>query len=124
MHWTLTFLKNRRYNMAYEDVECPYCGQPQDINHDDGYSYKEGHIYEQECEFCGNKFAFNTQISYSHDAWAAPCLNDGEHKWQLYTTLPAIYGYMRCEYCGEERRLTDAECKQYNIQNYGVDKSE
>ena len=25
----------------YSDVECPYCGAEQEINHDDGYGYDE-----------------------------------------------------------------------------------
>lgn len=50
-------------------------------------------------------------------------MNGEEHKWQLYTTIPAIYGYMKCEYCGKERYLTDAECKQYNIKNYVLGES-
>ena len=30
-----------------KDVDCPYCGHPQDINHDDGYGYEEVVLHQQ-----------------------------------------------------------------------------
>lgn len=29
------------------DVECPYCGAEQEINHDDGQGYDEGVLHRQ-----------------------------------------------------------------------------
>ena len=29
-----------------KDCECPYCGEDQEINHDDGYGYEENGVYE------------------------------------------------------------------------------
>jgi len=62
-----------------DDVECPYCGKPQEINHDDGYGYEEDEPHNQECGDCGKVFAFTTSISFYYDAYQADCLNDGEH---------------------------------------------
>lgn len=57
------------------EVNCPYCGHEQEINHDDGYGYDEGKMYEQECASCGNEFNFNTRIELSYDVF---CKN-GDH---------------------------------------------
>ena len=62
------------------DVECPYCGEWQEINHDDGYGYDEDEVYEQECEDCEKSFVFTTFIIYNYSSEQAPCLNDGDHK--------------------------------------------
>jgi hypothetical protein len=53
------------YNL--KDVECPYCGHPQNINHDDGYGYDESKTYEQECPECEKAFAYTTWIHFSYD---------------------------------------------------------
>lgn len=45
-----------------KDVNCPYCGHAQDINHDDGYGYSEEDIPEQHCNKCGIIFEFTTSI--------------------------------------------------------------
>lgn len=52
----------------YSDVECPYCGEGQEINHDDGYGYEEGEIFQQHCHGCCKTFAFTTCISFCHEA--------------------------------------------------------
>jgi endogenous inhibitor of DNA gyrase (YacG/DUF329 family) len=57
------------------DVECPYCGCEQDINHDDGYGYDESQTFEQECPECEKTFAFTTYIHFSYNVKAAPYLN-------------------------------------------------
>jgi len=79
---------------------CPYCNASVGINHDDGYGYSEGEIYEQECSKCGKTFCYTTQISYNHELFEAPCKNGEPHK------LTEIHGYpkeffeykKRCEY--------------------------
>lgn len=48
------------------DVKCPYCGEEQEINHDDGYGYEEGKDHEQDCS-CGKSFVFTTFISFCYD---------------------------------------------------------
>jgi len=50
-----------------DDVECPYCGIGQDINHDDGYGYEESKTFEQECIHCEKVFEFTTYINFSYD---------------------------------------------------------
>lgn len=88
----------------YKDIECPYCGKEQDIDHDDGYGYDENETYEQECE-CGKTFVYNTSIMFHYAVYKAPCKNGGNHKWKQIIGAPRAYfvGCDRCEYCGEER---------------------
>jgi hypothetical protein len=88
-----------------KDIECPYCGHDQDIDHDDGQGYEEDKIHEQECEVCFKSFAFNTTMSYSYDAWEAECLNGGQHN-----MAPVIHGprlwpdWVRCTKCGHDEK--------------------
>ncbi len=58
------------------DVECPYCENDNEINHDDGYGYQEGEEYEQKCVSCGKKFKYSTSILYCYDVY---CYNNSEH---------------------------------------------
>lgn len=45
------------------DVECPYCGHQQEINHDDGdYGIEDGCMFEQECVECEKTFNFTTYV--------------------------------------------------------------
>jgi hypothetical protein len=97
------------------DVECPYCGQNQEINHDDGYGYEEGVKHEQECSNCEKTFVFETSITFLYDAAKAPCLNDGEHEYKPTCTIPKEYTRMRCIYCGSERALTEVERVKHSI---------
>jgi len=91
------------------DVECPYCGEEVEIDHDDGYGYEEGEIFQQECEHCGKVFTYTTSITYYHDAYKAPCLNGEPHSWKDIYGYPTGYqsNRQRCEYCNEES-LKDA----------------
>jgi hypothetical protein len=87
------------------DVECPYCEEKQEINHDDGYGYKEDEIHEQECPSCEKKFAFTTSISYYYDVTKADCLNGGEHEMEPVTHSPPLWpDWVRCKACGHEDR--------------------
>lgn len=47
-----------------KDVNCPYCGHAQDINHDDGYGYDENENHEQDCTKCGEPFGYTTGIIF------------------------------------------------------------
>lgn len=99
----------------YEDVECPYCGKEQDINHDDGYGYEEGVKHQQDCPYCHKTFVYTTEISFYYEAEKADCLNGGEHEWEITDTCPNMYSRMRCKACDEKRKLTEEECKIYGI---------
>lgn len=93
--------------MSY--VECPYCGEGNDICHDDGQGYEEDVLHQKECGHCDKTFVFNTYISFSYEAKAADCLNDGNHDWKLTQTRPVFFTQMRCSACGEKRKLTPEE---------------
>lgn len=93
------------------DVKCPYCGEWQEINHDDGYGYQEDETYHQECSDCEKTFTFTTNISFSYEADKAACLNGGEHKYKSSFTYPREYTKMYCTMCDHRRKPTDAEMK-------------
>lgn len=97
-----------------KDVECPYCGEPQDICHDDGYGYEEGQTHEQEC-ICGKTFIFTTEISYHYDVEKADCKNGGEHEFKPITTYPKCLTKMSCVMCDERREPTDEEKITFDI---------
>jgi hypothetical protein len=92
-----------------KDLECPYCGKEQDVNHDDGFGYEENEAHEMECSFCDKTFVFQTSISYHYTPSKADCLNDGNHKYEPTVTAPREFTKMRCTMCGDERELTDNE---------------
>jgi len=92
-----------------DDVNCPYCNAGQEINHDNGYGYGEGEIYEQECSDCSKTFVYTTSISFYHDASKADCLNDGEHKFKATSPYLVEFTRMKCVVCGKRRLLTDIE---------------
>lgn len=98
-----------------KDIECPYCGHPQDINHDDGRGYEENVCHQMECEKCEKNFVFQTSISYYYEPSKADCLNGAEHNYKLTQTHPNCFCTMRCVDCEDERDLTEEEKKQYNI---------
>jgi len=85
------------------DIQCPYCGMDQEINHDDGYGYEEDELHQQECRDCEKIFTFNTHISFNYDAHKAECLNYGEHEYQLTKTFPTEFAQLRCTTCGHEK---------------------
>lgn len=93
------------------DIECPYCGAEQEINHDDGYGYEEDQIFQQECSECEKSYAYTTAIILHHTATKAECLNDGNHKYAQTHTFPKEFTEMECPDCGTRRKLTDAELK-------------
>jgi hypothetical protein len=95
-----------------KDVECPYCEKWQEINHDDGYGYEEGEVYEQECCDCNKTFTYTTSISFYHEAEKADCLNGSEHEFEPTRTYPKEYTQMRCKMCDQKREPTEKEWEE------------
>lgn len=88
-----------------KDIECPYCAEWQEINHDAGYGFDEGEIHHQECGKCGKSFAFTTMISFSYEAYKADCLNGSDHAMEKVVHHPANWpDWKRCKVCGHEER--------------------
>lgn len=98
-----------------KDVECPYCGKWQKINHDDGVGYEEDILFFQECRDCYKTFTYTALCVWSYDAQKADCLNEGEHCWKPTHTFPKEYTKMRCTMCDKERPLRKEEIEKYNI---------
>ena len=86
-----------------DDIECPYCGKWQEINHDDGYGYDEDELYEQECSECGKTFGYETKIIYSYSTKKLPCRNGEDHYLEDYIVYPSALGAgkKRCKWCCE-----------------------
>jgi hypothetical protein len=77
------------------DVNCPYCGAEQEINHDDGYGYDEDREHEQNCVSCTMTFKFTTSISYNYDVL---CL-DGDHNMEpAGDKWPDLWECSRCDF--------------------------
>jgi len=93
------------------DIECPYCGAEQNINHDDGYGYEEDKLHEQECPECDKIFTFSTSISFYYEAYKADCLNGAPHNFEPTATWPKEFTMMACTTCDERRKPTDEEMK-------------
>ena len=91
------------------DVKCPYCGNYQQINHDDGYGYEEDETHQQNCQSCDKVFVYTTSILYCYDAAKADCLNGANHKYTLSNTHPKEWSQMICEGCNDGRELTNDE---------------
>lgn len=91
------------------EIECPYCGQEQNINHDDGFGYEEGVSHQMECCNCGKRFIFQTEMTYYYQAYKADCLNGEPHDWQVTKTYPKSFRKMQCSMCDEERNLAPEE---------------
>lgn len=87
------------------DVECPYCGEGQEINHDDGYGYTEDKRHEQQCGDCGKNFVYNTSISFYYEAEKADCLNGSPHDLEPVIHMPNRWpDWKRCKNCDFEQR--------------------
>lgn len=95
-----------------EDVECPYCGIAQEINHDDGVGYEENQMHEQQCPDCEKFFAYTTSISFYYSVNKADCLNGSEHKYRAMTTYPIECTQMECFDCGARRKPTEEEMEK------------
>lgn len=109
-----------------KDIECPYCGEDQEINHDDGAGYAEDELHQQQCGNCDKYFVFTTSIHYYYDASKADCLNGSEHDFQETNTYPKCCTRLKCTMCHEQNKLPrDSEtikscdcscCKDKHIQ--------
>ena len=93
------------------DINCPVCGEDQEINHDDGFGYSEDEMHHQQCCSCGSLFGFQTSISFHYTAFSLPCLNGEEHTFKPTFTVPVEYTKMYCQ-CGEVRKPTSEEMSQ------------
>lgn len=88
-----------------DEVECPYCEESFDLNHDDGAYYDESERREAECPNCGKISMVNSSCDWSFEAEKADCLNDGEHNWKKMSGVPSEFfvEMYRCEHCDEEK---------------------
>lgn len=104
----------------YNDVECPYCGEGNEINHDDGYGYKEGEVYIQTCLNCDKIFTYTTSISFYYDAQQAPCQNGEDHDYKPMKGYPEEYyaGRQRCSWCDKE--ILDEEVNKAAMKRYWI----
>lgn len=98
-----------------KELECPYCEHEFDINHDDGFGYKEDITEEIQCPECEKYFVFTASITWHYEAYKADCLNGSEHDYQLTRTIPKAFSKMRCTMCDKERELTEDERVRYCI---------
>ena len=99
-----------------KDIECPYCEEWNEINHDAGFGYAEGVKHQMECDSCSKTFVFETSISFHYDPEKADCLNvGGEHVWKLQRVYPKCFSKMECIGCGEERELTEEERVTFEV---------
>lgn len=85
----------------YNSEECPYCGEEQKIDHDDGYGYEEDEVYKQECADCEKTFIYTTSISFHYSTEKAECLNGGEHDYRINRNAPYNTARMICTHCDE-----------------------
>lgn len=86
-----------------KDVQCPYCNEWQEINHDDGYGYDEDRTFEQECSNCDMCFAYTASISFYYEAHQAPCMNGKPHEMETFYST-AYPDAVRCKHCDHEVR--------------------
>ena len=97
------------------DPRCPYCGEQQEIDHDDGYGYSEDTAHEQECSDCEMHFTFRTTISFDYDTAKAACLNGAKHRLEAGFCFPVEYTKMRCQDCDYDRPMTRGELVDQRI---------
>lgn len=89
------------------NVNCPYCGNEQEINHDDGYGLTEDELHQQDCWECDKTFVYETCISFSYSVKPADCLNGAKHDMRPVIHKPQLWpDWVRCSMCGVEYRGT------------------
>ena len=91
------------------DIECPYCGEEQEVCNDDGFGYEEGVAHEMECGECEKNFTFQTSILFLYEPAKADCLNGLDHNLRPSRTYPKKFTKMRCDDCDYKRKPTDRE---------------
>lgn len=87
------------------DLECPYCGEENEVCHDDGEGCEEDKLHHMECANCQKSFVFTTQISFDYEPRKADCLNDGKHDYKETHTYPRRCTKLECRLCGERKNL-------------------
>ena len=89
------------------NITCPYCNHPQEIDNSDGCGCTEDVIEEMECENpeCEKTFTYMTSISFHYESRKADCLNGADHKYEKTHTAPACCTTWRCIDCGHEKSL-------------------
>jgi hypothetical protein len=92
-----------------KDIECPYCGEWSDVDHEDGQNYEQDRLHEMECPHCEKNFVFYTSISFSYSPKKADCLNGWKHEYEPTHTCPIEYTKMECRWCGDRRDFTEEE---------------
>ncbi len=97
------------------DIECPYCGVGQEINHDQGFGYEEDTAHEQECIACEKMFVFYTSTNFSYEANKADCLNGSEHQYEATWIYPVEFSKMQCRDCEHSRIPTEEEMRLIEI---------
>ena len=87
------------------DFDCPYCGAPFDVCHDDGHGMDEDQVHEDQCPKCEKRFVFTTSLSVDHYAEKADCLNGAPHRMRPVIHYPPHWpDWKRCEDCRHEER--------------------
>jgi hypothetical protein len=90
-----------------DTVFCPYCDKEVEINHDDGFGYKDDEFLEMECDHCDKKFMMHVSMSFDYEGSKADCLNGGEHDWEQIHGWPKEHfiGRQKCSMCDKERKI-------------------
>jgi len=104
-----------------KELECPYC---EHYNEEPDECYEQDNTYFCTCENCDKVFGFNFQYYKSYDTFITPCQNEDEtgkaieHKWNKIIGFPkdCFIGKYRCEYCDEERKFSEEQIKQLNLE--------
>ena len=96
-----------------EDMQCPYCGAPQEVNRDSSDWYEENIKHDHQCRKCEQSFVFTTSITFSFTPYKAKCIDTDEHKFAITHTYPIEMANMECVHCGLTREMTIEERKQY-----------
>ena len=96
-------------------VECPYCKEDVELNHDDGAHYNENEMEQERCEGCDKYFMVSGSVSWDYEGYKADCQNGTEHDYKITNTFPIKYSRMCCSMCEEEREPTAEERKKYKL---------
>jgi len=71
-----------------DEVDCPYCGETFEINHDDGAHYRDGESEVDTCSNCDKQIMISASCCWSYEAEKADCLNDMvDHDWTKWYKL-------------------------------------
>jgi len=89
--------------MSYGCVECPYCGEENDVTGHDPAG--EGEYVETDCHKCEKNFIFYSSYSVDYTALKADCLNGGEHDWKPMSGAPKEFfeGKFYCGMCNAKK---------------------